>query len=224
MRMGFTLALAGLGIGYFFSTPFVATQLARSLECRTPYLATQDAPRADAIVVLGGGEGFHTSDTNTVYFFERTGDRIERAIQAFNAGKAPLLACGGGQFATGDNPLVGEWLRDRAIERGIPREAIIAGGPALVTADECEGLAKQLRLQNVQHILLCTSATHMPRAKLLYEQQGFQVTALASDFDTRGKGESFSFKLFLPRGIALAQSETCIKEWLGLITYWMTSA
>ena len=68
---------------------------------------------------------------------------------------------------------------------------------------------------------LCTSAYHMPRARLAYERAGFAVTPVPCDFDTRGAAERFSPALLLPRGVALSQSEHCLKEWMGLAAYWL---
>jgi len=217
--VGMWLVGVGVVVLYAACTPFVATMLARGLERQTPYLAVADAPRVDAIVVLGGGESVYVAQDGQVDIYERIGDRFERGIAAFRANKAPLFAVGGGASPLPSEPLISDWLRAQAVARGVPASAIITGGKALYTEDESEDLAKQLRERAVQRVLLCTSAYHMPRAKLLYERQGFTVTALPCDFRSRGEAETFSFKLFLPRGVALDVTETCLKEWLGLAAY-----
>ncbi len=219
-RTGFALALAGLVVLYAFSTPLVATLLAWSLERQSLSMPTTALPSADAIVMLGGGQAVYVHpDGRLEQFGKSAGDRLEKAIEAFKAGKAPLLATGGGQIDVPGSPMNGAWLADVAVQRGVPRAAIVEGGPALYTSDECEGIAAALRQCGVKHILLCTSAYHMPRSRLVYERAGFAVTPLPCDFDTRGAAERFALAMLLPRGIALSQSEHCLKEWMGLVAY-----
>ena len=219
-RAGFALAATGLATLYAFSTPLVATLLAWSLERQSSSMPAAALPQADAIVMLGGGQAVHVhADGRLEQFGKHAGDRFEKAIEAFKAGKAPLLATGGGQIDVPGSPMNGAWLADMAMQRGVPRTAIVEGGAALYTSDECEGISTALKQRGVKSILLCTSAYHMPRARLAYERAGFAVTPVPCDFDTRGAAERFSPTLLMPRGIALSQSEHCLKEWMGLIAY-----
>ena len=219
-RTGFALATSGLAVLYAFSTPLVATVLAWSLERQSNSMAIASLPEADAIVMLGGGQAVHVhADGRLEQFVKNAGDRFEKAVEAFKAGKAPLLMTGGGQIDVPGSPMNGAWLGDLAVQRGVPRAAIVKGGPALYTSDECESISAALKQRGVKRILLCTSAYHMPRSRLLYERAGFEVTPLPCDFDTRGAAERFALTMLLPRGIALSQSEHCLKEWLGLAAY-----
>lgn len=219
-RQSLALITCGLTLLYLCSTPLVATLLAWSLERQSQSLAMKDVPRCDAIVMLGGGQAVYVhTDGRVEQFGKHATDRLDRAIEAFQAGKAPLLATGGGQIDVPGSPMNGAWLADVAVQRGVPRAAIVEGGPALYTSDECEGITTALRARGVRSVLLCTSAYHMPRSRLAYEQAGFAVTPLPCDFDTRGAAEAFSLKMLLPRGMALSQSECCLKEWLGLTAY-----
>jgi uncharacterized SAM-binding protein YcdF (DUF218 family) len=217
---GFIVCATGLVVAYAFSTPLVATLLAWSLERQTPSMPITALPSADAIVMLGGGQAVYVHpDGRLEQFGKSAGDRFEKAIDAFKAGKAPLLATGGGQIDVPGSPMNGAWLADVAVQRGVPRAAIVEGGPALYTSDECEGISAALKQRGVKSILLCTSAYHMPRSRMAYERAGFTVAPVPCDFDTRGVAERFSLTMLLPRGIALSQSEHCLKEWLGLLTY-----
>lgn len=219
-RTGFALALGGLIVLYAFSTPLVATLLAWSLERQSPSMPITALPNADAIVMLGGGQAVYVHpDGRLEQFSKHAADRLDKAIDAFKAGKAPLLATGGGQIDVPGSPMNGAWLADVAMQRGVPRAAIVEGGPALYTSDECEGISAALKQRGVKSILLCTSAYHMPRSRMAYERAGFTVVSVPCDFDTRGAAERFSLTTLLPRGIALSQSEHCLKEWLGILTY-----
>ena len=216
LRMPATLALAGVGRLYLASTPLVATMLSRSLERLTPYLRAESAPNADAIVVLGGGQSGHLASDGTLHLQGgRGGDRLEQGLRAFKAGKAPLLVLGGGSFGLPNEPMVGDFMRQQAVASGVPPASILVCGEARYTTDEGTAIAELMRPHGVRRILLCTSATHMPRARLVYERLGFEVTGIPCDFDTRGEGERWSPLLLVPRGQALFQTENGIKEWIG---------
>ena len=219
-RAGAAMTVAGALVLYLASTPLVATWLTRSLERLTPHLSVAAAPTCDAIVVLGGGQQAYLADDGSMHVFtHHASDRMEQGIQAYLAGKAPLLAVGGGAFELPGLPPVTNAMAEQARSRGVPSEAVIEGGAALYTVDESQGVARQLQQRGVRRVLLCTSAVHMPRARLLYERLGLEVVPLPCDFDTRGAGERFSPLLLVPRGLALAQTENALKEWIGLTLY-----
>lgn len=219
-RAGAAMSVAGALILYLASTPLVATWLTRSLERLTPHLSVARAPTCDAIVVLGGGQQAYLADDGSMHVFtHHASDRMEQGIQAYLAGKAPLLAVGGGTFELPGLSPVSNCMAEQARSRGVPPEAVIEGGPAFYTADESESVARKLQQRGVRRVLLCTSAVHMPRARLLYERLGLEVVPLPCDFDTRGAGERLSPLLLVPRGLALAQTENALKEWIGLTLY-----
>lgn len=216
-RRGVAVAAFGACVLYLASTPLVATWLAWSLERQTPFVTIAQVPTAGAIVVLGGGQsGFLAENGDLHRQTHHAGDRLERGLEAFKAGKAPLFVVGGGTMPMPGEPLVGEYLRELAIDRGVPAAAVLRCGRALYTTDEGVEIARMLRERGVDSIILCTSAYHMPRARLVYERLGFRVTPLPADFDTQGYAERFSPLLLVPRGLALGQTESCLKEWLGL--------
>jgi uncharacterized SAM-binding protein YcdF (DUF218 family) len=221
-RLGLSLVTAGFTLLYLASTPLVAAWLSRSLERQTPYLDPEKAPQADAIVVLGGGQqGYVAEDGSIRLFTHHAGDRFETGLRAFELGKAPLLVLGGGSLPVPGDPLVGDLLRRMARQRGVPDDRIISCGRALYTTDEIAQLADSMRARGVKHVLLCTSASHMPRARMIMERLGFQVTPLPADFDTRGSAERFTLMMLVPRGGALAQTENGLKEWIGAFREWV---
>lgn len=217
-RSGLACVAIGAVTLYLASTPLVATWLAWTLERQTPFLPMAEVPSAGAIVVLGGGQSaFVNGGGDLHWFMQHAADRFDRAIEAYQAGKAPLLAVGGGVLAMEGEPRVGDFLRERAIQRGVPTEAVLTCGAVRFTTDEGAEIVRQLRERGVDTILLCTSGYHMPRARMVYEGLGMKVVPLPADFMTQGTAERFSPLLLVPRGIALGQTEACIKEWLGIV-------
>lgn len=221
-RRGLGLIAVGGVMLYLASTPWIATWLSWSLERQTPVVPMGKMPSAGAIVVLGGGQAAFTAPAGEVLLLtHHASDRLERGVEAFKAGKAPLMVMGGGEFRVPGAPLVGEYMREQAVARGVPPERVLATGRVRYTTDEAADIAEMLHDRGVRDILLCTSAYHLPRARRVYEALGLTVVPLPCDFDTAGAGERFSPLLLIPRGLALAQTECCLKEWLGLSAGWL---
>jgi uncharacterized SAM-binding protein YcdF (DUF218 family) len=217
-RFACGLTVTSLVALYLASTPLVARWVAESLERQNPPVDPATMPAADAIVVLGGSMYATVGpDGTTLLYARHASDRFETAMQAFNAARAPIIAFGGGGTGVPGTPTEGEWNRARAIARGAPAERAIAGPVALYTSDESEGIARVLRERGVKRIILCSSAMHLPRARMNYEKLGFEVTPLPSDFATRGAAEDWSWALLIPRGMALSQVDAVVKEWMGLL-------
>ena len=217
-RFACGLTMTSLVVLYLASTPLVARWVAESLERQNPPVDPVTMPVADAIVVLGGSMYATVGpDGTTLLYARHASDRFETAMQAFSAGRAPIIAFGGGGTGVPGTPTEGEWNRARAIARGVPAERAIAGPVALYTSDESEGIARELRERGVKRIILCTSAMHLPRARMNYEKLGFEVIPLPSDFATRGTAEGWSWALLIPRGQALSQCDYAVKEWMGLV-------
>ena len=217
-RFACGLTVTSLVVLYLASTPLVARWVAESLERQNPPVDPVTMPVADAIVVLGGSMYATVGpDGTTLLYARHASDRFETAMQAFSAGCAPIIAFGGGGTGVPGTPTEGEWNRARAIARGAPADRAIAGPVALYTSDESEGIARVLRERGVKRIILCSSAMHLPRARMNYEKLGFEVTPLPSDFATRGAAEDWSWALLIPRGMALSQVDAGVKEWMGLL-------
>jgi uncharacterized SAM-binding protein YcdF (DUF218 family) len=217
-RFACGLTVTSLVVLYLASTPLVARWVAESLERQNPPVDPVTMPVADALVVLGGSMYATVGpDGTTLLYARHASDRFETAMQAFSAGRAPIIAFGGGGTGVPGTPTEGEWNRARAIARGAPADRAIAGPVALYTSDESEGIARVLRERGVKRIILCSSAVHLPRARMNYEKLGFEVTPLPSDFATRGTAEDWSWALLIPRGMALSQVDAGVKEWMGLL-------
>src|SRR6185436_17105876 len=68
--------------------------------------------------------------------------------------------------------------------------------------------------------LLVTSAFHMPRAMGAFRAAGFDVVAYPVDFRTDGSSALTTPFAFVSQGLRM--TDTATKEWIGLISYYLT--
>ncbi len=207
-------ARAGRGIALFavvallaLSLPPVADALVRSLEDHRP-ISAQDLARAQAIVVLGGGN-YHDApeyggDTVSRYTLERT--RYGAWLQKKSG--LPILVTGGAPF--GGRP-EGETMKE-AIERDFGGRVRWAENASRDTAENAVYSARLLRDAGIARIALVSQAWHLPRAVALFEAQGLQVIAAPIGFATRPPSV---FVQALPSAGALNNSTLALHEWLG---------
>ena len=114
---------------WLWSTPMMYRWIGGALESEWPIVKAEDAPKADAIVLLGGGMG---SNTNVYPYAEmwNGADRVWHAARLYRAGKAPLVIPTGCGEREGALPL----LRDF----GVPEEAILVEDKARNTEENAK--------------------------------------------------------------------------------------
>ena len=170
-------------------------------------------PIADAIVLLGGSMG-HATNLNAYAEMYSGADRVWQAARLFRAGKSKLILVSG----RGNKETTSGLLMDFAV----PTNAMIFVDSARNTEEESREILRLLAQQGKGRpkILLVTSAWHMKRAKLMFAKfaPGLDVIPAPADFEaTTAATGPFSFKEFLPNGIAMGSNECFFHEWLG---YW----
>lgn len=67
-------------------------------------------------------------------------------------------------------------------------------------------------------IILVTSAFHMPRARMLFERQGFEVEPFPVDFQNSDRPK-ITILSFVPSAQALTKSEMAMREGVGMLYY-----
>lgn len=219
---------AGLGLLWISAMPFTARQLVWGLEERSAALTPDPLPKADAIVVLGGGLRPALSPRRSVEVGE-AGDRLLMGLRLIRQGKAPLLVVSGGQVSfTVSDPAPPEALSARAlaIELGMKPSAVVANARSLTTAEEARDIGKLGKRRGWQSVLLVTSATHLPRALASFERLShLRVVPVACDFQFASRtlwGQPTAgsvLKDVLPDAEALSISSVVLKEYLGLLSY-----
>ena len=201
------LWLAGIAAVWclFWSSPATYRWLASGLEREFPVVKAEDAPKADAIVVLGGGMGSNTNDYpyGEMWF---SADRVWHGARLYKAGKSTNV------FVTCDADI------SLLTDLGVPRSAIDSDSSARNTEEE----AKYIASKGVKSVLLVTSAWHMRRAKLMFEKYaaGVEVVPVATDYEALvrcGWRTGFAWRDLLPDAEMLFYSSYMVKEIIG---YW----
>ncbi|HVI25165.1 MAG TPA: YdcF family protein [Xanthomonadaceae bacterium] len=209
-RIALALAVAGIGWTGLWSLPFASDWLRDSLEARNPIVAAESLPRADAIVVLGGGGGFGWVERPDVDAYELPQSRVAAGARAWLAGRAPLVILSGGR---GGRRTEAETMA-RAIARlGVPRSALLLEQRSRDTRDNALYTARLARERGVRKILLVTSQLHMPRASLWFRDAGITVVPLPVPEEV----ERVGVRRWLPSRGALHRSGRALKEYAGLL-------
>lgn len=193
-----------------WSLPVASIWIYERLEADYPPIAMDAVPAAQAIVVLGGGM-VPSADGMVFPSLQSGADRMWHASRLFHAGKAPLIVLSGG---TPGSSLQSEAqaMQTFLLDLGVPREALLLEASSANTSENAEYSAKLLAELNISSILLVTSAFHMSRAKGLFEAQGLQVTAAATDYQAK---PASGWREWMPAAAALDCTARAFKELVG---------
>jgi len=197
------LALASL------SLPPVADALMQSLENRPP-ISAQNLARAQAIVILGGGNYANAPEYGGDTLNRWTLERVRYGALLQQRAGLPILVSGGAPFG---GRAEGETMKE-AIERDFHGRVQWVEGASRDTAENAAYSAKMLKAAGVTRIALVSHAWHLPRALELFEQQGLEVLPAPTAYSTPAPS---LFARLLPSAFALNQSSMALHEWLGIL-------
>lgn len=212
---------AALLVLWLSSTPLIADFAMRSAEGWQVPVPVASVPESRAIVVLAGTIRRVPSSVEWYEWGDGV-DRFDAGVALLEADKAPILVFTGGWLPwRPDDRLEGEVLAERAEARGIPRSRIVVTGQAANTAAEADGVRRVLErtagAPARPSVTLVTSAFHMRRARLIFEQAGFRVIPFPVDFRT-SEGP-FTILDLLPSSGGLGHTEIALRELYGYLFY-----
>lgn len=217
-KRAFSLGFFALVWVLFWSLPAASIWLGGHLENRYHYETAQHVPVADAIVVLGG----HTANSRHNWFADydasKTSTRISRGAELYEAKRAPFILVSGAAFDGGTSEAQGmaRYLRSQ----GIPEHAIVIEEKSFTTQENAIYSARILREKNVNRILLVTSALHMPRSVASFTKEGLEVIPAPVAPQITRPDDSWE-AIWTPNYQALNASRSIIKEYVGLLVYWV---
>lgn len=209
------MAFASMGLGWLWlwSTPFAADRITRAIEAHHPPLAAAALPRADAILLLGGG----TLDLQHHCALDpRSCSRTAFAAALYGAQRAPLIVVSGaGALAARQGTTEAAQMHARLVAAGVPAAAIVVEPTARNTRENMRAAAPLLRERGARSVLLVTSAFHMPRALANAGAEAIPAIAASCDADPL-VGEVRGLRAGWPQATALRRSARGLKEYLGL--------
>ena len=218
--------ITALVVLFIAGNRWVAFGLTRSLEWQ--HLAPAQIPQAEVIVVLGGGTE-PAQSPRPIVELNSAGDRVLYAAYLYQQGKAPHLLLSGGNI---------DWLNAQestpagqmasVLEMmNVPNSAIWLESESLNTYENAVNCAQILIDNDIDRIILVTSATHMPRSVALFEAQGLEVIPAPTDFKVTEENwhaiwqPNLSSQLtqLMPNITNLNMTTTALKEYLGIFVY-----
>lgn len=214
-RCAWTVGVCATVVLWAFSCGWMGRLLGGGLEREFPPVAMESVPKADAIVILGGGMGANPKVSPYAEMY-CAADRVWHAARLWKAGKAPFVMSSGNNELNATKPLL--------LDFGLPESAIRIENESRNTEENAKFVARVLsttQTSNVKpRILLVTSAWHMRRAKLMFEKYApeLEIIPAACDHEaTLGAAEPLQVRDFFPGGEALMRNGYFVKEIIG---YW----
>ena len=195
-------------------TPVISNFSVRYIEKDWSPTTPEQAEKTDVIIVLSG---MLKSGKNHEQLEWEDADRFLSGIDLFKEGKGDLLMFTRGLLPWSKNSISeGEILKVRAIEFGIPEKYILLTGYAENTEQEAIS-ARQTLPDTIRHVTLVTSAFHMNRAKLVFENAGLAVNPYPVDF--KQNYDQITIMDLIPGSAGIDQWSWVCREILGRMYY-----
>ena len=209
------------------STRWVSFALTRSLEWQ--YLPVTPLPKAEAIVVLGGGVDLQSSP-RPLPEVNQAGDRMIYGAWLYNQGYADTVLLSGGIVPwVGPETAVSEAqsMAEIMMMLNVPEEAFLLEERSRNTYENAVYTREMLSEAGINKILLVTSAAHMPRSVKLFEAQGFEVIPAPTDFRLTEAAWQFLVEAgpleqvyhWIPDAYNLYVTTVMLKEYVGMFIY-----
>jgi uncharacterized SAM-binding protein YcdF (DUF218 family) len=207
-----------------WSTPVFSDWIRHSLERRYPPNSMEALPRADVIVVLGGGVE-PAFPPRLQPDLGAAADRVWYGARLYHAGKAPRVLVSGGMLPWKSEGSLSEAASMQQFLRalGVPAEAIRLESGSTTTRENALETARLLAAEAVEiprpaRVILVTSALHMRRALASFRAVGIDAVPASTDHEVVDDGPLTPLDL-LPAADALEASSRALKEYLGLWVY-----
>ena len=116
--------------------------------------------------------------------------RVDKGIELYQQGYTPVLIMSGGTGVEGINEA--EAMRQYAIDRGVPAQAIIidpSGNSTELTVAHTLVIAEQY---GFHHLAAVSSFYHMPRIKMFFLSSGSDVLTVPADLTSEGSSALFT--------------------------------
>lgn len=211
-RTGRALVLLACAWTMLWSIPQCAHWLRAPLERVYPPIEPGDLPRADAIVVLGGGS-YAWLQRADVRLEDLEYSRVAAGARAWMAGAAPIVILSSGSYA-GRGRSEADVMASAITRLGVPASALLLEDRSRDTHGNALFSAELARRKGIGSVVLVTSSLHMPRASYWFRQTGLRVIPAS----VPEPGPSADWKRrWLPSRRALWRAGRAWKEYAGLL-------
>ncbi len=219
--LGGALVAAGVAALWLLSCNAVAIQLShRLLRQVAPLPAATVADhlkfqQVQAIVVLGGGVQARVPELDGPQPSTHTTARVLYGAWLARQSALPLAFAGGlGWANAGDaaHPSEAEAVAQMLRRLGAPAPRWL-DDTSRDTAENARNIVPMLQRAGVRRVALVTSAAHMPRAVLAFENAGMPALPAPTDFLVPSQRPLLEW---LPSAHGLQASQTVLREWLAL--------
>ena len=204
---------------WFWAMPIVGGFLGLYLEKDYPVQLAEDMPKADAIVLMGGGVW---GVTNYPYANLSEGaDRAWHAARLLRAGKAPIIIPSNVNAELCDIKLLADL--------GVPREAVVLENRAVNTEENAKFVRdiltqrrKGAETAEKLTVLLVTSACHMRRSLYMFKKYAPEIECIPAATDYQAlpwMDEPFKWRSILPDIGAFSRNNAFLHEIIGYYGY-----
>jgi uncharacterized SAM-binding protein YcdF (DUF218 family) len=216
-KLGGLLLVLSLAWSLLWSIPLASDGLRGLLERRYPVVAEAALPKADAIVVLGGGSRYAWLNRPDVRPEQLQSSRLAAGARAWLSGRAPIVILSGGGE---DGDSEAQRMAAAIARLGVPASALILEDRSRNTHDNALFTAALADRRGMHRVLLVTSSLHMPRASLLFRNAGVDVVPVP--VPERAKRATWRQR-WVPSFGALWRSGRALKEYAGLLAVHLQS-
>ncbi|WP_298846837.1 YdcF family protein [Clostridium sp.] len=198
---------------YIISIPLTSDLLTHSLEYKYPQPSKLSG---DVVVVLGGGATLSSPDfSGEGNLFGSAANRLLTAARINKKTGLPIIFSGGQVFKTSGNEA--NIAKRFLLDLGITKNDVIIENKSLNTTENAKFTKVILTKNNYTKPILITSAFHMYRAVLNFNNSGIKNFVIyPCDYSTN-KNISISFSSFIPSGSSLNYSTIALHEYLGIL-------
>jgi uncharacterized SAM-binding protein YcdF (DUF218 family) len=151
--------------------------------------------------------------------------RLVTAVRIQRQLNIPIIVSGGSVYAgdAPEAPVVGRFL----VDLGVRENQLLLESRSRDTQENASYCREIMRQRGFRRPLLVTSAYHMRRSIQAFQKAGVPVTPLPAQFMTDGAKASLWSSLshleedFSPGAGSLLNSATALREYFGLLFYWL---
>ena len=219
-RAGRRLAVASIVLIAIAGWSPLGNALILPLEARfPPWDASRGAPAG--IISLGGAIDTVVSPARGEVALNEAGERLTAMAElARRYPQAHVVFSGGSGRLIHADATEAEFAVRVFESFGIEKSRVILESKSRDTEENARFTKELVQPKPDARWLIVTSAHHMPRAVGAFRAAGFPVEAFPVDYRTRGAIDVL--RPFASLGDGLRRTDTAVREWVGLLMYWLT--